>query len=117
MRPSPWHRKRVHPLRTLPADRLRPLEAAATILRRPRGGVIFGPDHPGGRVWLVKEGRLRLSRFVPGGDEILLAVLEEGDVVGLPERAPAYLECLEPTVLLEVPVEAYGAALPEDPFR
>jgi CRP-like cAMP-binding protein len=110
MSASPWHLKRAHLLRRLPVERLRRLEAAARSLRLPRGAVVFGPDDPGGAVWLVVSGRLWLSRFDAEGDEILLAVLEEGDVVGLPTPAAAYLECLEPSDLLAVPTADYEAA-------
>lgn len=50
-----------------------------------RGRMIAQPDDPPETIYLIKEGRVKLSRYSAGGREQILALLERGDIFG--ERA------------------------------
>ncbi|HEV8629996.1 MAG TPA: cyclic nucleotide-binding domain-containing protein [Thermoanaerobaculia bacterium] len=61
------------------------LIALATFSRErtyPGGAVIFGEGDPGREMYVVLEGRVRISKFIPGGGEEALAILERGDFFG-----------------------------------
>lgn len=46
------------------------------------GTVIFHQGEPGDKLYLILEGRVRISRTVPGVGEEALAILNAGDVFG-----------------------------------
>ncbi|MBI5531232.1 MAG: cyclic nucleotide-binding domain-containing protein [Deltaproteobacteria bacterium] len=46
------------------------------------GTVIFHQGEPGEKLYLILEGRVRISRTVPGVGEEALAILNAGDVFG-----------------------------------
>jgi CRP/FNR family transcriptional regulator, cyclic AMP receptor protein len=46
------------------------------------GGIIFSEGDPGREMFVVLEGRVRISKFIPGGGEEALAILERGDFFG-----------------------------------
>ena len=48
----------------------------------PGGAVIFAEGDPGREMYVVLEGRVRISKFIPGGGEEALAILERGDFFG-----------------------------------
>jgi CRP/FNR family cyclic AMP-dependent transcriptional regulator len=61
------------------------LMALATFSRErsyPGGGVIFSEGDAGREMFVVLEGRVRISKFIPGGGEEALAILERGDFFG-----------------------------------
>ena len=61
------------------------LLALATFSRErtyPGGAVIFAEGDPGREMYVVLEGRVRISKFIPGGGEEALAILERGDFFG-----------------------------------
>ena len=46
------------------------------------GAVIFGEGDPGREMYVILDGRVRISKFIPGGGEEALAILERGDFFG-----------------------------------
>ncbi len=44
--------------------------------------MIFAEGDPGREMYVVLEGRVRISKFIPGGGEEALAILERGDFFG-----------------------------------
>jgi CRP-like cAMP-binding protein len=46
------------------------------------GAVIFAEGDPGREMFVVLQGRVRISKFIPGGGEEALAILERGDFFG-----------------------------------
>jgi CRP-like cAMP-binding protein len=48
----------------------------------PGGAVIFGEGDAGREMYVVLEGRVRISKYIPGGGEEALAILERGDFFG-----------------------------------
>ena len=61
------------------------MEALATFShekRYPAGAAIFHEGDPGSEMYVVVEGRVRISKFIPGAGEEALAILERGDFFG-----------------------------------
>ncbi len=83
------------------------------------GQILLAADTPGGFLYLVDAGRLRLSRFDAQGREVVRAILEEGDLL-VDETRPdgaeggGYAEALEDARILRLPLgrldELAGAA-------
>jgi len=91
----------------------------AEALRLITGQILLAADTPGGFLYLVDAGRLRLSRFDAQGREVVRAILEEGDLL-VDETRPdgaeggGYAEALEDARILRLPLgrldELAGAA-------
>jgi len=61
------------------------LEGLATFSREkrfPAGAVIFHEGDQASEMYVILEGRARISKFIPGGGEEALAILERGDFFG-----------------------------------
>lgn len=86
---------------------LRRLAEAATLHRYPRGQVILTGESDPELVYLVKEGRVKISTLSPDGKEQVLALLERGDLFGrlapVDPRVPPWVEALEPSVICTIP--------------
>lgn len=52
------------------------LEAESRVRRYPEGQVLFSEGDPGETLLILEEGRVKVSRFMAGGQEIVLAVQE-----------------------------------------
>lgn len=97
-----WYLKRIEMFAGMSEAEMRHL-AERTIMRSyARGGVIARPDDPPDSIYLIKKGRVKLSRYSAGGREHVLALLEAGEIYG--ERALAgatavHCEAFEDTLI------------------
>jgi CRP/FNR family transcriptional regulator, cyclic AMP receptor protein len=73
---------RVNLFAGLPELYLRRIEALGQLENHPAGALIFAEGSPGDRVYLILEGKVRISRSVPGLGEEALAILKAGDYFG-----------------------------------
>ena len=64
------------------SDEIRGLAAFAQERRYPAGAHLFHEGDEGNEMFVVAEGRIRISKFIPGGGEEALAILERGDFFG-----------------------------------
>ena len=69
-------------LGSLPPARQHAFLASLTQTEHPDGEVLFREGDPGDELLLIVEGRVRLSRLTMAGDELRLAELGPGEVVG-----------------------------------
>lgn len=99
--------RRVAPFRELGP---RELEAVAQALRErsfAKGQVIFTEEDTGQYMYVVKSGRVKVSRWLPSGREVILAVHPAGDCFGelslLDGRTlPATVTAMVPTTILSL---------------
>lgn len=89
----------------LAAEQLEALVDAATTRRLAAREELFHKGDPAAQVYVVASGRLKVVTTSAEGDEVLLAILDEGEVVGeLPMltggRRTASVVALEPSELL-----------------
>lgn len=61
---------------------LETLAKFSNVKRYPGGTFLFHEDDPGGEMYVVLEGKVMISKFIPGGGEEALAILERGDFFG-----------------------------------
>ena len=82
---------KVHLFDGLASDALLAIASITTEETHALGEKIFGHGDPGDKLYLILDGKVRISRDVPGMGEEALAVLGPGDVFGemcLFEEAP-----------------------------
>ncbi|MEZ0371928.1 MAG: Crp/Fnr family transcriptional regulator [Candidatus Sericytochromatia bacterium] len=58
------------------------LSKVAHLDKTERGQVIYLPGQPASRVYILKQGRVRISRMSPQGKQITVAVLDSGTLFG-----------------------------------
>lgn len=66
----------------LTGDELQTLADFSHVKRFPGGTFLFHEGDPGDRMYVVLEGKIMISKFIPGGGEEALAILERGDFFG-----------------------------------
>ncbi len=115
-----WHLKQIRLFADLPADTLERLDRVAGMQAVKRRQPIYLPGDLGDAVYLLKSGRVKISRLSPGGKELTLAILEPGEIFGETDAlqgAPRdeVAEALEDTVLCIVPRSEFEALLQRTP--
>jgi CRP/FNR family transcriptional regulator, cyclic AMP receptor protein len=73
---------KVHLFSGLPPDNLALIATIAGEEAHPLGTRLFAHGDPGDKLFLILEGKVRISRDIPGMGEEALAVLGPGDVFG-----------------------------------
>ena len=73
---------KVHLFAGLAPEALEAIASITTEESHPLGALIFAHGDPGDRFFLILEGKVRISRNVPGMGEEALAVLGRGEVFG-----------------------------------
>ncbi len=76
MRSAGGHLDQVPLFAELAPGMLAVLEAESRVRRYPEGQVLFSEGDPGETLLILEEGRVKVSRFMAGGQEIVLAVQE-----------------------------------------
>jgi CRP/FNR family transcriptional regulator, cyclic AMP receptor protein len=99
---------RVELLTGLQPAELKRLEAWANPKRYRRGEAIFTPGDASVSLYLIRKGRVKISRLSPDGREITLHILEPGEPFGeeaLVDDETRYstAQALDETLLLELP--------------
>lgn len=81
------------------------------------GATIFREGDPGDNLYVILEGGVRISKFIPGAGEEALAVLERGEFFGEmalidnEPRAATATAHTDPTVLLAISKDVLGGLL------
>jgi CRP-like cAMP-binding protein len=73
---------RINLFAGLPPVYLQRIEALGQVETHSLGAKVFAEGSPGDKVYLILEGKVRISRNVPGIGEEALAVLKAGDYFG-----------------------------------
>jgi CRP-like cAMP-binding protein len=73
---------RINLFAGLPELYLRRIQALGQVERHALGSVVFEEGSPGDKVYLILEGKVRISRNVAGMGEEALAILKAGDYFG-----------------------------------
>jgi CRP/FNR family transcriptional regulator len=76
MRSAGGHLDAVPLFAELPPGMLAVLESESRVRRYPEGQVLFSEGDPGEALVILEEGRVKVCRFMAGGQEIVLAVQE-----------------------------------------
>ena len=74
--------KKVHLFESLSAPELEKIEKISTMEAFSKDTVIFREGDPGDRCYVITNGEVRISKFIPNIGEEALAVLKPGDYFG-----------------------------------
>jgi CRP-like cAMP-binding protein len=101
-------------------DALERVAAAARLCQFSRNQVVFSEGDEAGELYVVQSGRIAIANRSADGRESVVALMEEGDLLGemslfLREGRTAQARALEPSELLAVPFPAIRALLESEP--
>lgn len=114
-----WYLRRTNLFADVDDRAMREIADRSTMREVHRGSVILRPDQQPEMVYVIKEGRAKVSRYSPEGREQILALLEPGDICGefalaqAPE--PVQVEAFEDTLVCGIHREDFLALIGRRP--
>ncbi len=101
-----WYLQHIDAFAGVGETEMQQIAKRSTMREFTRGRVILHPGQVQEMVYLIKEGRVKVSRYSPEGREQILALLEPGDLVGelalVRETEPVHVEAFEDTLICEL---------------
>ncbi len=99
-----WYLKRADLFAGLKEEELTELAGISEMFRCERKHLFYLPEQPSDMVYLVKEGRIRLTRLTAEGRELTLDILGPGEIFGElalaeEERRSHYAQALESSLV------------------
>lgn len=98
-----WYLRRVDLFAGIDDHEMQELAHRSTMRTIDRGHVIVRPDESPEIIYVIKEGRVKVSRYSADGREQILALLEPGDVIGelalVQEPETVHVEAFEDTLV------------------
>ena len=89
--------------------------------KHPAGTVVLDMDSKGDKVFFIEKGKVKISRLTRFGDETILNIVEEGNIVGElavvdGQRRSARAVCLEDSEFLILPKKVFDKTLWSEPL-
>jgi len=120
-----WYLKNADPFSWMNEDQLKDLAAGSRMEQCERGHRFYWTDELSDSVYLIKKGRIRLSRTSPEGREVTLDLLGPGEIFGElslsgEEQRNHTAEAVEPSLVCIFSRQTFTEALqryPELAFR
>ncbi len=89
-------------------------------VRLEEGQILFGPQEVGERLYIVKEGRIRLYKVGSEGNEVTLTMVNRGMVFGemvltAQQTREAYAQAAQPSLLISLSQEAIKGLIRDKP--
>lgn len=115
-----WYIKNCQLFEKLTQEQLEGLEKRARMRRFTRGTAVYLPADAGDSVFLLAEGRVKLSSITPDGKQAILAFIEPGEIFGelslvSPEEREEHAETMTASTLVLLPVSALESLMNESP--
>jgi len=114
-----WYLRRVDFFARVDDAEMRTIADRTTMREVNRGRVLLQPDEPPEMVYVIKEGRVKVSRYSPDGKEQILALLEPGDLFGalavVGGREQVHVEAFEDTLVCGIRGEDFLALIRRQP--
>src|SRR2546425_2681360 len=114
-----WYLQHIDAFAGVGESEMQQIARRSTMREFTRGRVILHPGETQEMVYLIKEGRVKVSRYSPEGREQILALLEPGDLVGeldlVRETDPVHVEACEDTLICELSRRDFVALLRRQP--
>ncbi len=83
MEPSKiWHLENFSMLQVLKKDELERLDQMAKMTSVKKNEILYFPEDASDTIFLLKQGKVKISKFSENGQEIILALLGPGEVFG-----------------------------------
>jgi CRP/FNR family transcriptional regulator len=116
-----WLLKRINIFEMLPTKAMNRLASLVDDRIVKKGSFVFRPDDKGDSIYILKMGRVKISRFSKDGRELVLGVVEPGEMFGeeaMPggtKKRTAFAEALDDARVCRLPVEEFNKFLKEYP--
>ena len=107
-----WYLKQIKVFADLPDDDKRELRGMSQMVSYRKHEAICFPGQPGNTVFLLKEGRVKISRVNEKGQEATICLLEPGEIFGEVEAMygtprETLVQALEPVLVCEIARENF----------
>ncbi|MBI3606924.1 MAG: Crp/Fnr family transcriptional regulator [Nitrospirae bacterium] len=120
-----WYLQRVNLFQEMTGEEMRELERTTRMESVKKRSAVFLPGEPSRHVYLLKTGRVKISRVSEEGREVTLALLEPGEIFGeleVLDDSPrdTIAEALDDSAICLIPREQFLALVrlkPELSFR
>ena len=115
-----WYLKRINVFSGLSWAEMRELKRITRMFSYRKNELIYLPGDPSETVFLLKKGRVKISRLSEGGREATLAILEPGEIFGEVEALQgvprdSMVQALEPVMVCEIQREDFDRYLHQYP--
>lgn len=100
-----WYFDNFSLMRTLPLKELLKLKTSSKMREVRKNNIIYFPTENSNSVFLIKKGKVKISRISEDGREIIMAVLNQGEIFGESSitgtnlRREEYAEAMEDTLI------------------
>ncbi|MBI5376305.1 MAG: Crp/Fnr family transcriptional regulator [Candidatus Schekmanbacteria bacterium] len=75
-----WYLKQIKLFSDLSDEELKTMEAMTRMESVRKRQIVYIPGEPGNSVYILKEGRIKISRLMEDGRELTLVILEPGEI-------------------------------------
>jgi len=77
-----WYFENFNLMKTLPIKELMKLNSSSKMTTAPKKQIIYFPEENSNSVYLIKKGKVKISRLSEDGREIIIAILGQGEIFG-----------------------------------
>ena len=115
-----WYFENFNLMKTLPKQELMRLNSSTKMTKAPKKHIIYFPDESSNSVYLVKQGKVKISRMSEDGREIIIAILGPGEIFGESaitdkgSKREEFAEATEDTVLCNMFAEVVQELMGKD---
>jgi CRP-like cAMP-binding protein len=115
-----WYLKRINVFSGLSLGEMRELKRITRMVSYRKNEIIYLPGDPSDTVFLLKKGRVKISRLSEEGREATMAILDPGEIFGELEALQAVpreslVQALEPVMVCEIRREDFDRYLHQYP--
>ena len=115
-----WYLKKINVFSGLSWGEMRELKRITRMVSYRKNDLIYLPGDPSNIVFLLKKGRVKISRLSEEGREATLAILEPGEIFGELEALQevpreSMVQALEPVMVCEIKREDFDRYLHQYP--
>ena len=117
---KPWYLKQIKVFAGLSETDKQELHAITRMVSYAKDELIYLPGQPGNTVYVLKTGRVKISRLNEDGREATICILEAGEIFGEVETLggiprETMVQALEPILVCEIPRDDFGRFLDKCP--
>ena len=115
-----WYLKKINVFSGLSWREMRELRRITRMVSYKKNELVYLPGDPSDMIFLLKKGRIKISRLSEEGREATLALLEPGEIFGEVEALQgivreSMVQALEPVLVCEIPREDFNRYLNQYP--
>jgi CRP-like cAMP-binding protein len=116
-----WYFENFNLMKTLPIKELLKLNTSSKMTKAPKKQIIYFPEENSNSVYLIKKGKVKISRLSDDGREIIIAILGQGEIFGESaitdsgSKREEFAEATEDTILCNMFSDIIQDLMEKDP--